>query len=161
MLIASALLAVLMGKMTDGLVVFSVVVINALIGFIQEYRSNQEIAALKKMVPDKAVVIRDGDPLTIDSAFIVPGDIVLLQSGSKVPADIRLFETRSCMIVEAALTGESLPSQKSVETIHKDAASCDRKTWHLTELVLPPEQQRSCGTNRREHRAWKDKCHAH
>jgi Ca2+-transporting ATPase len=126
-LIASALLAVLMGKMTDGLVVFSVVVINALIGFIQEYRSNQEIAALKKMVPDKAVVIRDGDPLTIDSAFIVPGDIVLLQSGSKVPADIRLFETRSCMIVEAALTGESLPSQKSVETIHKDAALGDRK----------------------------------
>jgi Ca2+-transporting ATPase len=126
-LIGSSLLAVVMGKITDGFVVFGVVIINALIGFIQEYRSSKEIAALKKMVPDTAAVIRDGHPQTVQSSQLVPGDIIVLQSGDKIPADIRLFEVRSLRAIEAALTGESIPSEKSGDTISEEVSLGDRK----------------------------------
>jgi Ca2+-transporting ATPase len=126
-LIGSSLLAVVMGKITDGFVVFGVVIINALIGFIQEYRSSKEIAALKKMVPDTATVIRDGHPQTVQSSKLVPGDIIVLQSGDKIPADIRLFEVRSLRVIEAALTGESVPSEKTDDTISEEVSLGDRK----------------------------------
>lgn len=126
-LIGSAILAVVMGKMIDGFVVLGVVIINALIGFFQEYRSSKEIAALKKMVPDTTVVIRDGHPQTIQSSELVPGDIVSLESGDKVPADIRLFEVHSFKVMEAALTGESVPSEKAVDIIAGSVPLGDRK----------------------------------
>ncbi len=135
-LLGSGLLAVLMGKVTDGFVVLGVVVVNAAIGFIQEYRSSQEIAALKKMVPEKAVVLRDGHPVTLESAYLVPGDIVLLQSGSKVPADLRIFEARSCRIIESALTGESLPSEKNASTIDNVVSLGDRKNLAFNGTAL-------------------------
>ena len=93
-LLGSSLLAISMGKITDGLVVAGVVIINALIGFFQEFRSSQEIAALKGMVPDKTIVLRDKKPSTQMALSLVPGDIVLLQAGDKIPADIRLFEAK-------------------------------------------------------------------
>jgi Ca2+-transporting ATPase len=126
-LIGSSILAVVMGKITDGFVVFGVVIINALIGFIQEYQSSKEIAALKKMVPDTASVIRDGHPQTVQSSQLVPGDIVVLQSGDKIPADIRLLEVRSLRAIEAALTGESIPSEKTTDTICEEVSLGDRK----------------------------------
>ncbi|MBN1603636.1 MAG: HAD-IC family P-type ATPase [Chitinispirillaceae bacterium] len=126
-LIGSAILAVVMGKIIDGFVVLGVVIINALIGFFQEYRSSKEIAALKKMVPDTTIVIRDGHPQTIQSSELVPGDIISLESGDKVPADIRLFEVHSFKVMEAALTGESVPSEKTVDTIADNVPLGDRK----------------------------------
>lgn len=126
-LLASAVLAIAMGEFTDGLVVAGVVIINALIGFVQEYRSSKEIAALKEMVPDKAVVFRDKSPSTQLASTLVPGDIILLQAGDKVPADVRLFEAKGCKIMEAALTGESLPTDKNLEAIKENAALGDRK----------------------------------
>ncbi|HEX2959590.1 MAG TPA: HAD-IC family P-type ATPase [Chitinispirillaceae bacterium] len=126
-LIGSSILAIVMGKITDGFVVFGVVIINALIGFFQEYRSSKEIAALKNMVPDTVAVIRDGHPQTVQSSQLVPGDIVLLQSGDKIPADIRLFEMRSLRVIEAALTGESVPSEKAADTIPEETSLGDRK----------------------------------
>lgn len=126
-LLASALLAIAMGELTDGMVVAGVVIVNALIGFFQEYRSSREIAALKQMVPEKAVVLRDKMPTTIDAVAVVPGDVVYLQAGDRVPADIRLFEAKGFKATEAALTGESLPTPKSSQVIKDEVVLGDRK----------------------------------
>jgi len=125
-LLGSSLLAIFMGEITDGFVVAGVVIINALIGFFQEFRSSQEIAALKEMVPDKAIVLRDNKPSTQMASSLVPGDIALLQAGDRIPADIRLFEAKGFKVLEAALTGESLPSEKAPETLKSDAELADR-----------------------------------
>lgn len=125
-LLASSLLALAMGEVTDGLVVAGVVIVNALIGFFQEFRSSQEIAALKEMIPDTAVALRDNKPLTIMSSQLVPGDVILLQSGDKVPADIRLFEAKGCKIIESALTGESQPSDKASISLKNELSLGDR-----------------------------------
>lgn len=125
-LLGSSLLAIFMGEITDGFVVAGVVIVNALIGFFQEFRSSQEIAALKGMVPDKAIALRDKKPSTVMASSLVPGDIVLLQAGDRIPADIRLFEAKGCKVLEAALTGESLPSEKAPQTLKSDTALADR-----------------------------------
>ncbi len=125
-LIGSAALAIVLGKVTDGLVVAGVVVINAVIGFVQEARSRQAIEALQEMTPDTVVAIRDGNPVTIESALLTPGDIVTIQSGDMAPADMRLVEARSLRVNEAALTGESLPADKNPHTIAEEVSLGDR-----------------------------------
>ena len=112
-LLASTALAIATGKVFDGLVILGVVVLNTLIGFVQEYRAGQAIEALSALVPQTATVLRDRRRQSVDAAGLVPGDIVVLQSGDKVPADLRLIETRSLLVEEAALTGESVPAQKA------------------------------------------------
>src|SRR5690606_7180238 len=108
-LLASTALAMLTGKFFDGLVICGVLVLNAIIGFAQEFRAGKAIKALSGMVPQRAVVKRNGRKMLVSSAELVPGDVVLLQSGDKVPADIRLTSVRSLRIEEATLTGESVP----------------------------------------------------
>jgi Ca2+-transporting ATPase len=135
-LLGSGLLAIVMGKGTDGLVVLGVVLVNALIGFVQEYRSGKELAALRNMVPDTTTVIRDGHAQTLDAALLVPGDIVRLASGDRVPADLRLIDARSLSIMEAALTGESLPSEKSTTPITTEAALGDRKNMAFSGTAI-------------------------
>jgi Ca2+-transporting ATPase len=125
-LLASAALAILLGKPLDGAVVLGVVVLNTIIGFVQEYRAGQAIQALSAMVPDYAIVLRDGGTHTIPAAELVPGDVVLLASGDKVPADLRLFENKSLRIDEAALTGESVPTEKDIAAVAPDASLGDR-----------------------------------
>jgi len=125
-LLASAGLAVALGKVTDGLIVLAVVVLNTLIGFVQEFRAGKAIEALTQMVPENATVLRDGQKLTVPAAGLVPGDVVLLASGDKVPADIRLIAARNLQVEEAALTGESVPSEKRVETVAANAGVGDR-----------------------------------
>jgi len=126
-LIASSTLATVLGKITDGLVVLSVVVVNTFIGFIQEFKAGKAIEALSDMVPENATVLRDGQLITIPVADLVPGDIVQLAAGDRVPADMRLIQQKNLQIEEAALTGESVPSQKNIEAVSKDAVIGDRK----------------------------------
>ncbi len=126
-LIGSSTVATLLGKITDGLVVLSVVVINTIIGFIQEFKAGKAIEALSDMVPEKAIVLRNGQNITIAVAEIVPGDIVQLAAGDRVPADMRLIQQKNLYIEEAALTGESLPSQKSIDAVDNEAVLGDRK----------------------------------
>ena len=126
-LIASGILAVIMGKKVDGAVVLGVVALNTLIGFIQEYKAGKSIASLMELVSENATVIRGGQHLTIPSRELVPGDIVLLQSGDKVPADCRLIKVKNLKIEEAALTGESVPSEKSSNPVSEKAVLGDRK----------------------------------
>jgi Ca2+-transporting ATPase len=125
-LLASAGVAVAIGKVTDGLVVLAVVVLNSLIGFIQEFRASRAIEALRSMVPEYATVLRDGGRHRVPVADLVPGDLVLLASGDMVPADLRLTAVKNLRIDEAALTGESVPVEKSVRPVAPDAAIGDR-----------------------------------
>ncbi|MFL5358689.1 cation-translocating P-type ATPase [Archangium sp.] len=125
-LLASAGLAVVLGKVADGLIVLAVVVLNTLIGFVQEFRAGKAIEALTQMVPENATALREGHKVTVPSAQLVPGDVVLLASGDKVPADVRLLAGRNLQVEEAALTGESVPSEKRVEPVEANAGIGDR-----------------------------------
>ncbi|MDP3916275.1 MAG: HAD-IC family P-type ATPase [Bacteroidota bacterium] len=126
-LLGSSTLATLLGKITDGLVVLSVVVVNTIIGFIQEYKAGKAIEALSDMVPENATVLRDGKYIMMPVSEIVPGDIVQMAAGDRVPADMRLIQQKNLTVEEAALTGESLPAQKSTNFVEPDAVLGDRK----------------------------------
>jgi len=126
LLLMAGVLSLVLGKYTDATVVFAAVGVNSLLGFIQEYRAGQSIASLSAMVPESAVIMRDGLQVTVPASELVPGDIVLLQSGDKVPADLRLLRIRNLLVQEAALTGESLPVAKSQGISEAEAALGDR-----------------------------------
>jgi len=93
-------------------VIAAVLFLNALIGFIQEFKAEKQVQALKKMVVARARVLRDGNEVEVNGEEVVPGDIVLLASGGRVPADIRLFKTIEFKADESMLTGESIPAEK-------------------------------------------------
>ena len=116
-LIAAAVISGMIGELVDTLAIVVIIILNAIIGFVQEYRAEKAMQALKKMAALSAVVIRDGNPATISATEIVPGDIVLLESGKIVPADVRLIETAQLKIEEAALTGESVPVEKVIKSL--------------------------------------------
>ena len=120
-LLGAVALAVLMGKVVDGLVV-----LNTIIGFVQEYRAGQAIEALMDMVPQTATVLRDGGKATLSAVELVPGDVVQLASGDRVPADMRLVSARSLKVDEAALTGESVPVEKRIEPLVEVTPLADR-----------------------------------
>ncbi len=127
-LIGSCILATALGKITDGMVVLAVVVVNSIIGFIQEYKAGKAIEALSKMVPEYATVVRDGNVMTIPAVEIVPGDIIHLTAGDRIPADMRIISQKNLQVEEAALTGESVPSQKTSDPVAYDAIIGDRKS---------------------------------
>ncbi len=126
-LLAATVVSALLGEWVDAAVIFGVVFINAVVGFIQESKAEKAIEALAKMVRTEATVRRGGVKQRVPSAELVPGDVVLLQSGDSVPADLRFFEVRSLQVEEAALTGESVPTQKSVDPLPADTVLGDRK----------------------------------
>jgi Ca2+-transporting ATPase len=126
LLIGAGSLALILHKTTDAIVVFGALVVNAIIGFFQEYRAGKAIEALSAMVPEMANARRGGVPVTLHAAELVPGDIVTLQSGDKIPADLRLIQVKNLLIEEAALTGESLPVGKQSDAAAPDAALGDR-----------------------------------
>ncbi|MDY6941943.1 MAG: cation-transporting P-type ATPase [Pseudomonadota bacterium] len=111
----------------DSGVIFGVVLINALIGFIQEGKAEQALNAIRQMLSQQATVKRDGQFMTLPAEALVPGDVVLLQSGDKVPADMRLFRSRELRIDEATLTGESVPVEKNTLPVDDNAVIGDRK----------------------------------
>ncbi len=125
LLVASAITAFL-GHWVDTSVILGVVVINAVIGFIQEGKAEKALDAIRQMLSLNAVVLRDGKRKQIPAEKLVPGDIVLLQSGDKVPADLRLLYCKNLRIEEAVLTGESEAVEKSLEAVAKLAAIGDR-----------------------------------
>lgn len=111
----------------DSLLIFIIVLANAIFGFAQEYRAEKSIEALKKMVVKSATVVRDGQEKEIEARFLVPGDIVLVKEGDIIPADLRVMESFSFSADESILTGESIPSSKSVDVIKEAASPVDRK----------------------------------
>jgi calcium-translocating P-type ATPase len=126
-LLFSTLLALFLQKIADSLIIFGVVVLNTLIGFIQEWKAHRTIKALSAMVPRQTTVMRDNDLQMVHASQIVPGDIVVLQAGDRIPADLRLFSVRNLQCDESALTGESLPVSKKVIPTSENAPLAERK----------------------------------
>ncbi|RPA67096.1 cation-transporting P-type ATPase [Cyclobacteriaceae bacterium YHN15] len=125
-LLAATLVTFFLEEYVDSAVIFAVVLINAIIGYIQETKALKAIDALEDSLASKATVIRDGKKQVIDSIDIVPGDVVSLRSGDKFPADIRLFQLRDMQVDESALTGESVPVQKNVDPVPSENVLGDR-----------------------------------
>jgi len=127
-LLGAAVIAGVIGDVADTLVIVAIVVLNAVIGFVQEVRAERAMAALKAMAPPVATVIRGGAPHAEPAAHLVPGDVVRVEAGAIVPADLRILESASLRVDEAALTGESVPVDKAHGAIDAEqVAVADRR----------------------------------
>jgi Ca2+-transporting ATPase len=122
-LMVAAVIAGVVGEPEDMIAIIAIVMLNAVLGFAQEYRADRAMAALGAMAQPLTRVRRDGAEQTVPSTALVPGDIVLLEAGNIVPADLRLLEAVHLSVEEAALTGESVPSRKEAETCPADAST--------------------------------------
>lgn len=125
-LIAAAVISGIIGELVDAAAILVILLLNAVIGFIQEYRADQAMAALKRMALPESTVIRDGKITKMKETVLVPGDMVILETGTIIPADLRLMESFSLRIDEAALTGESVPVEKNAEPLKQDLPISDR-----------------------------------
>ncbi|WP_447980038.1 cation-transporting P-type ATPase [Candidatus Nitrospira bockiana] len=126
-LVAATAITAMLGEWVDAGVIAAVVVINALVGFIQESKAERALEALAAMMTTEVTVRRDGRKRRIPSSDVVPGDLVLLQSGDKVPADLRLVSVRELRVDESALTGESVPVEKEDRVLPPDTIVADRR----------------------------------
>ena len=125
-LIAAAIITAVLGHWIDTGVILGVVVINAIIGFIQEGKAEEALEGIRKMLSVHAHARRDGQWCEVEADGLVPGDIVRLRSGDRVPADLRLIRTINLRIEESALTGESVPADKNTERVESEAGVGDR-----------------------------------
>ncbi|WP_197374351.1 HAD-IC family P-type ATPase [Mycolicibacterium baixiangningiae] len=126
-LLAAGAVTAALSEYIDSAVIFGVVIVNAVVGFIQESRAQAALASLQAMVHTEAKVVRDGQERTIASDQLVPGDLVLIEAGDKVPADLRLLQTTELQVDESALTGESLPVAKDVAALPAATPVADRR----------------------------------
>ncbi|SDO78016.1 ATPase, P-type (transporting), HAD superfamily, subfamily IC [Filomicrobium insigne] len=127
-LVASAVVTAALQHWVDTGVILAVVLVNAVIGFIQEGRAEQAMEAIRGMLAPRSAVLRDGRRCSEDADQLVPGDIVLVEAGDRVPADLRLIEARGLNVDEAILTGESVPVEKTTEPVLPEAALGDRSS---------------------------------
>src|SRR3990167_5827579 len=123
----------------EGGLILAIVIMIAVLGFIQEYRAEKAIEALKKLLAFKAKVLRDGKEKEIDTADLVPGDLVVLEEGEKVPADIRVIDVASLQTNEASLTGESTPVNKITEVLSGDLQIADQKNMVFSSTLTSGE----------------------
>jgi Ca2+-transporting ATPase len=127
-LIAAAIISGMIGEPADTVAIVVIVLLNAVLGFTQEFRAEKAMDALKKMAASLADVIRDNSRQTIGASELVPGDIVVLDAGRIIPADMRVIESAQLRVEEAALTGESVPVEKTAAALAGDALPLgDRK----------------------------------
>ncbi|ASS77216.1 ATPase [Tumebacillus algifaecis] len=127
-LLAATLVSGLLGEHADAITIIAIIIVNGFLGFYQELRAEKSLASLKQLTAPTAHVLRDGQKISVAATELVPGDVIFLESGDRVPADVRILECAGLEAEEAALTGESLPVQKSILAIPDvNAALGDRK----------------------------------
>jgi magnesium-transporting ATPase (P-type) len=125
-LMGAAAISLLLGHGLDATVIMAVVLLNSVVGFVQEGKAEQALAAIRALIAPRASVLRAGRRETVPAEDLVPGDVLVLEPGDKVPADARLLRTRALRVQEAALTGESVPSEKAADPVAPDAPLGDR-----------------------------------
>jgi len=135
LLIATGL-SIYLGEITDAIVIIAIVLACAILGFVEEFRSEKALEALKKMTAPTAMVLRDGKEVKVQTSELVPGDIILLYTGDKIPADSRLLESFNLKIDEASLTGESSPVTKEVTPLPEETPINDRRDMAFTGTVV-------------------------
>ncbi|MFA4956822.1 MAG: calcium-transporting P-type ATPase, PMR1-type [Candidatus Methanoperedens sp.] len=126
-LLVAAVVSALLGETADSIIILLIVILSGVLGFIQDYRAQKAIDALKQMAAPTATVVRNGSNSLIKALRIVPGDIILLQTGDGIPADSRLIESINLQMDEASLTGESVPVPKIIDKIAEEELVADRK----------------------------------
>ena len=139
-LLASAAVTVLLRHALDAVVILAVVLINAVIGLIQEGRAEKALAAIQAMLTRDASVLRDGRRLTVPAENLVVGDVALIEAGDRIPADLRLLRASNLRIEEAALTGESAPADKATDRVAPDAALGDRASMAYSGTIVASGQ---------------------
>lgn len=116
-LIVAAVVSGALGEWVDALAILAIVLLNGVIGFVQEQRAEQAMSALRKLSAPSAKVVRDGTHQTVPAGTLVPGDIIQVEAGNNIPADARLVQSFSLSVQEAALTGESVPGEKDADVV--------------------------------------------
>ena len=135
-LLASVAVKCFLGHFVDASLIVGVVVINAIIGFLQEGKAEKSLDSIRNMLSEYATVIRNGEREIVQSDSLVPGDVIVVVSGDKVPADARIIEARNLRIDESALTGESVPVDKSAEPVAEDASLGDRRCLAFSGTIV-------------------------
>jgi potassium/sodium efflux P-type ATPase len=135
-LLAAGLVTLVLNDFIDAGVIGGVVLINAIIGFVQEGKAEKALDAVRAMLASRAIVLRDGERREIDASLLVPGDVVLLESGVRVPADLRLIRVKNLRVNEAALTGESLPVEKNLDGVGQASPIGDRTCMAYSGTVV-------------------------
>ena len=139
-LLGAALIALLLNHGIDAAVILAVVLVNAVVGFIQEGKAEEALGAIQDMIAPHAMVLRSGERRVVAVPELVPGDIVLLEAGDRVPADIRLLRARGLLIDEAALTGESVAAEKHQTLIAADAGIADQNNMAFSGTLVAAGQ---------------------
>ncbi len=139
-MLAGALAALALGHMVDAGVILAVVLVNAIVGFLQEGKAEDALNAIRQMIAPKASVLRDGIRVTVAMEDLVPGDLVLIEAGDRVPADLRLIRASHLTLDEAILTGESVTSAKSTDPVAPDAAPADRRSMAFSGTLVATGQ---------------------
>ncbi len=135
-LIVATVISALLGEWIDATAILIILVLNAILGYIQEFRAEKSIEELKKLAAPKATVLRDGKPVEVESKNVVPGDVLLLETGDKIPADARILNSDSLQTQEAVLTGESVPVKKHSDTLTNGLEVGERKNMIFSGTVV-------------------------
>ncbi|MDD5290587.1 MAG: cation-translocating P-type ATPase [Patescibacteria group bacterium] len=135
-LLAAAIISFFLSEYVDAGVIAGAVILNTIIGFFQENKANRALSKLRKMIEHRALVLRGGKEITVDSSQLTVGDIIILQAGNRVSADGRIIEASNLQINEANLTGESIPSSKSVDKLPKGAALADQENMTFGSTIV-------------------------
>ncbi len=136
LLIIATVISAALKEYVDAIVILAIVILNALLGFAQEYKAERTIDALQKLAAPRAKVIRNGHITEVKSRDLVPGDIILVETGDKVPADARIIEGCNIETQEAVLTGESMPNMKCVDALNKETVVADQSTMLFAGTIV-------------------------
>ncbi|MDR3435727.1 HAD-IC family P-type ATPase, partial [Telmatospirillum sp.] len=135
-LLAAGFTKLMLSLWVDASIIFAVVILNALLGFIQEGRAEKALDSIRNMLSAEARTLRGGETRMIPAEQLIPGDIVLLESGDRIPADLRLIEAKNLRTEEAALTGESVPAEKTTAVVSANATVGDRENMAFSGTMV-------------------------